>query len=153
MQFWKWPHYPRERKPRHLRVDGSSGPETPLGCMALMQTTSPQGERGALGPESPLGRIMQQSKRNLISLIYTLTRANELPTGSLYLGGNPSPSHQISPALSQKAGLLQEHGHHFSLAHSTIKRKISRPGGEKSVRTSPPTLPPNPHTRSKIIPL
>jgi len=57
MQFRKWPHYLRKRKPRHLRVYGSSGPETPLGCMALMQTTSPQGERGALGPESPLGRI------------------------------------------------------------------------------------------------
>jgi len=57
MQFQKWPHYLRERKPHHLRVDGSSGPETPLGCMTLMQTTSPQGERGALGPESPLGRI------------------------------------------------------------------------------------------------
>jgi len=57
MQFRKWPHYLRERKPCHLRVNGSSGPETPLSCMALMQTTSPQGERGALGPESPLGRI------------------------------------------------------------------------------------------------
>jgi len=57
MQFWKWPHYLRERKPCHLRVDGSSGPETLLGCMTLMQTTSPQGERGALGPESALGRI------------------------------------------------------------------------------------------------
>jgi len=57
MQFWKWPHYLRERKPRHLRVNGSSGLETLLGCMALMQTTSPEGERGALGLEFPLGRI------------------------------------------------------------------------------------------------
>jgi len=57
MQFRKWPHYLREGKPRRLRVNGSSGPETPFSCMALMQTTSPQGERGALGPESPLGRI------------------------------------------------------------------------------------------------
>jgi len=57
MQFRKWPHYLRERKPRHLRVNGSSGPETPLGYMALMQTTTPQGERGALGLESPLGHI------------------------------------------------------------------------------------------------
>jgi len=57
MQFRKWPHYLRERKPRHLRVNGSSGPKTPLGCMALMQTTSPQGERGALGLDSLLGRI------------------------------------------------------------------------------------------------
>ena len=57
MQFWKWPHYLRERKPRHLRVNGSSRPETSFGCMALMQTTSPQGERGAPRLESPLGRI------------------------------------------------------------------------------------------------
>jgi len=57
MQFRKWLHYLRERKPRHLRVNGSSGLETPLGCMALMQTTSPQGERGALRLVSPLGRI------------------------------------------------------------------------------------------------
>jgi len=57
MQFWKWPHYLRERKPRHPRVDGSSGPETPLGCMTLRQTISPQGEQGALEPESQLGRI------------------------------------------------------------------------------------------------
>jgi len=57
MQFRKWPHYLRERKPRHPRVDGSSGPETPLGCMTLRQTISSQGERGALGPEAPLGRI------------------------------------------------------------------------------------------------
>ena len=58
MQFRKWPHYLREGKPRHLRVNGSSELETPLGCMALMQTTSPQGERGALGLESPLGWII-----------------------------------------------------------------------------------------------
>jgi len=64
MQFRKWPHYLRKRKPRHLRVNGSSGPETPLGCMALMQTTSPQGERGALGLESPLGRIPHAAIQN-----------------------------------------------------------------------------------------
>jgi len=58
MQFWKWPHYLRERKPHHLRVDRSSGPEIPLGYMTLLQASSPQGERGAYGPESPLGHIM-----------------------------------------------------------------------------------------------
>jgi len=57
MQFRKWPHYLRERKPHHLRVNGSSEPKTPLGCMALMQTTSPQGELGAIWLESPLGHI------------------------------------------------------------------------------------------------
>jgi len=77
MHFWKRPPYLRERKPHHLRVDRSSGPETPLDYMTLMQASSPQGERGAYGPESPLGRIIQQSQRNLISLIYTPTRTNE----------------------------------------------------------------------------
>jgi len=38
--------------------------------MALMQTTSPQGERGALGPESPLGRITHAAEQTEPHLSY-----------------------------------------------------------------------------------
>jgi len=119
MQFWKWPPYIRERKPRHLRVDRSSGPETPLGCMTLMQASSPQGEGGAHRPESPLSRIMYQSQRNLIFLIYIPTRINEStyvlnevqlprkgpsPTRPSLLGGTKLPHEKLrsrSPFLTR----------------------------------------------------
>jgi len=62
MQFQKWPHYLREGKPRHLRVNGCAGPETPLGCRTLLQATSSRGEREVLRLESLFGRIMQQKQ-------------------------------------------------------------------------------------------
>jgi len=59
-----------ERKTRHLRVNGSSGLEAPLGCMALIQTTSHQGERGALWLESPLGHITHPAIQTETQLPY-----------------------------------------------------------------------------------
>ena len=101
MQFRKWPHYLRERKPRHLRVDGISGLETPLGCMALMQTTSPQGERGVSGrsPRSSASH-MRQYKWKHISLIYTPAMPNEsahVPKRCNHLGGI-----QVRPTLTSR---------------------------------------------------
>ena len=88
MQFRKWPHYLRERKPRHLRLNGSSGPKTPLACMALIQTTSPQVERGALGLDSPHGRITHTAIQTETN--YTPTMTNEsahVPKRGNHLGG------------------------------------------------------------------
>jgi len=153
MQFRKWPHYLRERKPHHLRVNGSSGMKTPLGCMALMQTTSPQGERGALGLESPLGRITPaaiQTETHLPYLhpdhdqwIHPCSKEGQPPWR------NPSPTHpyleEETPASPREK--VRSGSPLLIRVLSWIKgRKISRLNGKKSARRSSPTLPPN-HTQ------
>ena len=149
MQFRKWPHYLRERKSRHLRVNGSSGPETPLGCMALMQTTSPQGEQGALGPESPLGRIRHAAMQTETHLPYLHPDQNQWirPRSKEVQPPrrNPSPTH---PYLRRRHTLPPRRVRTGSLPLTRVlidKRKRFLASTErKSARTSSPTLPTEP---------
>jgi len=140
MQFWKKPPYLRERKPRYLRVDRSSGLETPLGCMTLMQASSPQGERGAYRLESLLGRIMQQSQWNLISLIYTRTRTNESTHVLKEVQPprrDPSPNR---PCLLGSTKLPQEklrsRSPFLTRSLTNKKKEISYPDKRKSARST-----------------
>jgi len=120
MQFLKRPRYLREGKPRHLRVNRRRGPETPLDRMAPMQVISPQGEQGALGLESPLGRITHAATQMKLHLPYLhpnhdqwiLPHSPEVQTPqrnpSLYhpylLEGTPLPQEKVwsgSPLLTR----------------------------------------------------
>jgi len=139
MQFRKWPHYLREWKPRHLRVNGSSGPKTPLGYRALMQTTSPQGERGALELESALGRITHAAIQTETHLPYLHPDHDQwIHPGSKEVQPpqrNPSPTHpyleEKTPASPQEK--VRSGSPLLIRALLWIKgRKISRLNGKKS---------------------
>jgi len=84
------------------------------------------------------GWYAAQLQRELISLIYTLAMTNGSPTGPMRLGGIQA---RVTPSYATALRIKRE-------------RKILPPDEkESSARTSSRTLPPNPHTRSKIIPL
>ena len=152
MQFRKWPHYLRERKPRHLRVDGRSGLETPPGCMALMQTTSPQGEQGALGPESPLGRITHAAIQTETHLPYQHPGHDQWIRPRSKRGATTSEESKSGPPIPRGVDAClsrEKYGadHHFSLARLLMKERYSRLDGRKLARTSSRTLPPKNHTQ------
>ena len=121
---------------------------------------SPQGERGALGLKSPLGRITHAAIQTETHLPYLHPDHDQwIHPGSKEgqpAQRNSSPTH---PYLEEKTPAsprekVRSGSPLLIRALLWIKgRKISRLNGKKSARTSSPTLPANPHTRCKIIPL
>jgi len=154
MQSRKWLHYLRERKPRHLRVNGSSGPETPLGCMALMQTTSPQGERGALGLVSALGRITHAAIQTETHLPYLHPDHDQYNPPMFQRGATTLEESRSDPPVPRGGDThfpprkKYDPDHHFSLARSWTKGKRFLASTERNRHEYPhQTLPPKTHTQ------
>jgi len=88
--------------------------------------------------------------KNPIYLIYTPTKTNEsghVPTKGNHLGGIQAEPTRASKEQALSGSPLR------TRALSDKKKGISRLDEEKTAPASSRTLPPNPHTRSKIIPL
>jgi len=77
-----------------------------------------------------------------------------VPTNSYLLLSTPQPGPKIPPTFllgSTRPWRNTTPSHLFLLARLLIKSEISHPDGGKSAQRTSPTLPPNPHPRSKII--